>query len=368
MKKSIIYFLVFSLFSCTQKEEKFNKIKIEISGLGNDITYVLNKKDSIFKSKNEIVFTVPKINEPKEYSLQIFRDSLKKPIEFFSFWYENKDVKIVGKWDEKEKYITPLNIYGGDLQDISSKFNAVFGMYENVTLKLFKSGKSKKEIDIAFSKIKDSIYSGIIKLAFTKPNNRISLKYVTKTVTSKISQDSLELYYTKLDESLKKSKNGVSLKEIINTTKLKIGDAVKDFTAIDVNGKEVHLFDFKGKIILLDFWASWCKPCHQQNKEEFVDLYKRFKDKGLVMISFSVDKKNKEKAWKLASKKDSITWVSVSNLKGSASNPITYQYGVKSFPHSFLINKEGVIVNSFLDYNKGQHKIEKAIVKLLNKK
>ena len=92
---------------------------------------------------------------------------------------------------------------------------------------------------------------------------------------------------------------------------------------------------------------------------------KKYKDQGLTIISYSIDKKSAESSWKAASIKDNIDWVNITNLKGF-SDPIAGQYSISSIPNSFLINKEGIIVKSFKGYKKGSNKIEKEIKKLLD--
>lgn len=364
MKKSIIYFLGLILVSCTQKEEKQYKIDIDLSGFGNETTLVLNKKDSIKSGDKNIVFSVPKIKAAKEYSIQVFTDSLKKPLTGFSFWFENVDVSVKGNWSSEKKDFTKMTFEGGEFQRIENSFSAVFEKFGKVAKELFASGKPKKEIERTFDDLKKSIKNDFVNLSFKNPDNIISLsKFLT--FGTHISKDSITLYYNNLGDILKKSKKGKLLKKLSITKKLQIGDKAENFTAFNIEGKEIQLSDFKGKVILLDFWASWCKPCREQNKEEFVDLYKKYKDEDLIIISYSLDKKSEEKEWKNATKKDSITWVSISNLKGWGDDSLAFQYSVEAVPNSFLIDRNGIIVNSFLDYKKGQHLIEDAIVKLL---
>ncbi len=363
MKNYIKCLLLFLLISCSQEGEKY-KISIDLTGFENEVTLVLNKADTI-KMTNELVhFSVSKIKEPKKYSIQIFKDSIKKPLTVISFWYENVDVLIKGIWSPQKKHLIENVFVGGKLQSVENSFTAIFEKYGKITDQLFASKRPRKEIGKVFEGIKKSIKKDFVNLSFKKPNNIISLSKIV-TYSSEISKDSILLYYNSLSNELKKNKKGVLLKKLSSTKKLQIGGTIENFTAFDTKGNKMSLFDYKGKIILLDFWASWCKPCHQQNKDEFVGLYKKYKEKGLVIISYSLDKENKEKAWKLATKKDSITWVSISNLRGWENDPLAFQYSVKAVPNSFLINREGVIVNSFLDYKKGQHHIEDAIIKLL---
>lgn len=117
-----------------------------------------------------------------------------------------------------------------------------------------------------------------------------------------------------------------------------------NFTLLDQEGKMVALSDFKGKLVLLDFWASWCGPCRQENPN-IVEAYTKYKNekftngKGFVVLSVSLDRA--EEPWKSAILKDNLKWSGhVWDKKGEVTN----KYGVRSIPHSFLIDGDGKIV------------------------
>ncbi|HZH86657.1 MAG TPA: TlpA disulfide reductase family protein [Brumimicrobium sp.] len=124
----------------------------------------------------------------------------------------------------------------------------------------------------------------------------------------------------------------------------KNGMRAMNFTLLDQKGKMVALSDYKGQIVLLDFWASWCGPCRQENPN-IVEAYNKYKNskfangKGFVVLSVSLDKN--EDAWKQAIIKDKLSWSGhVWDKKGEVTN----KYGVRSIPHSFLIDGDGNIV------------------------
>jgi len=108
----------------------------------------------------------------------------------------------------------------------------------------------------------------------------------------------------------------------------------------DKDGKIVHLSDFKGKYVLVDFWASWCGPCRKENPN-VVAAYKKYHDKGFEVLGVSLDS-NKE-SWLKAVAADGLTWTHVSDLKGWA-NAAAAEYGVKAVPASFLIGPDGKVV------------------------
>ncbi len=125
----------------------------------------------------------------------------------------------------------------------------------------------------------------------------------------------------------------------------KVGDLPPDIKLKDTNGKELSLHSLKGKVVLLDFWASWCGPCRKENPN-VVGAYNKFKDKGFTVFSVSLDS-NKDQ-WIAAIKKDGLLWENhVSDLKGWNSDAAKL-YGVRGIPAAFLLDKTGKIVGTNL--------------------
>ncbi|MBO9701231.1 MAG: AhpC/TSA family protein [Sporocytophaga sp.] len=123
-------------------------------------------------------------------------------------------------------------------------------------------------------------------------------------------------------------------------SKVGVGKKAPEIALPNPNGKIIKLSDFKGKYVMIDFWASWCGPCRMENPH-VVELYKKYKDKGFTILGVSLDE-DKEK-WKNAIMKDGLVWEQVSDLKGwgSSVNPV---YEVQAIPLTYLIDKEGIII------------------------
>jgi thiol-disulfide isomerase/thioredoxin len=136
--------------------------------------------------------------------------------------------------------------------------------------------------------------------------------------------------------------------------------AAPEIALKDPNGNELRLSALKGKVVLVDFWASWCGPCRKENPN-VVRLYKKFKAKGFEIFSVSLDQD--PKAWKDAIAKDGLIWPNhVSDLMGWQT-PLTQQYGFQSIPYTVLLNRDGNIIGVGLRGEQLERKLEEVLSK-----
>lgn len=126
-----------------------------------------------------------------------------------------------------------------------------------------------------------------------------------------------------------------------------------------VSGDTIRLSSLKGKVVLLDFWASWCGPCRSSNKS-LAKLYPKYKDKGFEIFAVSMD--NEKQDWQNAIKKDKVNWLQV-NAPGGWENATALQWRVEALPTSYLIDKEGKLIAMDLE---GKN-LEKVLKELIDK-
>jgi peroxiredoxin len=122
-------------------------------------------------------------------------------------------------------------------------------------------------------------------------------------------------------------------------SQMRTGQNATDLSLPDLNGKMVTLTDLKGKVVLIDFWASWCGPC-RHNNPRLLKLYKKYHDKGFEIYGISLDEDID--SWKKAVHQDKLIWIQVIDDKGWAASSASI-YGVDYIPSSFLIDRQGVI-------------------------
>jgi len=209
----------------------------------------------------------------------------------------------------------------------------------------------EKRMDTAFtSPIYADEHTAVLQLkeldkqfAKENPDNYGSLLALAEAGGTNIDASVIGPLYDGLSARLQHTEDGKRLADKIETArKTGIGATAPDFTQNDTSSKPVKLSDFRGKYVLLDFWASWCGPCRKENPN-YVKAYQLYKGKNFTLLSVSLDRPGEKDAWLAAIRKDSLEWTQVSDLKYWY-NEVAKLYDIRAVPQNFLIDPNGKII------------------------
>jgi peroxiredoxin len=241
---------------------------------------------------------------------------------------------------------TPLNKDNTELElalkPLTKKHSAIADKYDTLTPQQQEDVTFTDPIKVATDAILKQMEP--IKFAFIKshPDSYISLLTLNRMVNHadfSLVADA----YNSLSVANKISALGKTMEATINSAKQsQVGVMAANFELITSTGKKVKLADFKGKYLLIDFWASWCLPCRQENPN-VVAAFKKYNSKKFTVLSISIDSKTGRQAWLQAIKTDKLPWAQAIDHYNAAAS-VKNLYGVTTIPANVLIDPAGKIV------------------------
>jgi peroxiredoxin len=282
-----------------------------------------------------------------------------KGVDFFKVAANEKEYVIIAKNGDQIKLSADLNdqsmsynLSGAEEADklqtlntfrnkYTAKMNAIQAKFEQQV----ESQPDKREAIAAqlrpeLAQVSDEMVNFILKFANENPKSLTSFYAMNSLNPADYEKEFIE-YSDKIKSNFNDNQSVTDF--LVRMAKLKsvqIGQMAPAFTMNSIDGKTISLADFKGKYVLLDFWASWCMPCRQENPN-VVKAYNTYKDKNFTVFSVSLDKD--PKAWAQAVAADKLTWAHGSELK-DFEGPTVRLYQVEAIPSSFILNPEGKIV------------------------
>lgn len=269
------------------------------------------------------------------------------------YFPENEDMKAVLYKDS----IQASRVTGGKQNKAYSEYVTKMGEFnerKQASIEAFRNAQQQNDAAAAAKVQSDNLNlmgeETKYKKEFLSKHDKslFSIMLVAEMVgRGEISTSDAQKYLTDLSPELEATDMTQELKAKLETMgKAEIGTKAPEFSAPSPDGKNIALSETLGKYTIIDFWASWCRPCRVENPN-VVKVYKKYHDKGLNIISVSLDKADQKDKWLQAIKDDEMDWFHVSNLQ-FWSDPIAQQYSVRSIPATFLLDENGIIIDKNL--------------------
>ena len=210
----------------------------------------------------------------------------------------------------------------------------------NAAKDIAKRDRVEASIDSLDEVMKEAVMGDLIR---KNPSSPVAFLALQQYAGWDLNSDKIEPLFNSLPEAVRAYPSVKSFKEQLETAKLTgIGRVAPEFTQNDTLDQPVQLSSFKGRYLLIDFWASWCGPCRQENPN-VVKVFNQYKDKNFHILGISLDRAGQKDKWMKAIHDDNLTWSHVSDLK-FWDNAVSKQYGIRAIPQNLLLDPAGKII------------------------
>ena len=273
---------------------------------------------------------LPVVIEPGTITVEAKKDSIQKA-----------SIKGTKSNQDVSRFLEEVRTFNQALQEIS---------FELRNAMLSKDSLNISDLQEQYDDIVVKIADFEINFIKENPDSYVSSLILEQRVTSgQIDKTEAQDLFDQLDSKIQMTKSAQNILELLRQKELqeeanietpRVGDVAPDFKAPSPNGELVSLDQAKGKFTVIDFWASWCKPCRNQSPA-LVELYNTYKSQDVKIVSVSLDRSRK--LWLDAIEDDGLNWTHVSNLR-HWQDPVAEKYNVRSIPELFLIDDNGTVI------------------------
>lgn len=376
--KKILSLLLLLLPVLIMAQEGFT-VKAKFDQLGTNkvkASYYKNGKytnDTLVANKKGVVLWEGKVDEPQIVRMEVLDSSLILRVgkaasapPFLMFVLTNAAVTITG--DAKEAYAASIKSKDKEIAD--------YEVYRKDEIAFNRATwEIQKELNRKLN-AKDTAGNAVLmaKLAvLRKENQQTRMRFIDAHPASfssilmltnlflVMSNEDMYRRYSAIDQRYKDTKAYTSLGlKVESNRRTAIGQPMIQFSLVGVDGKQVNTADLKGKVVLLDFWGSWCVPCRKSHPA-LKALYAKYKSKGLEIVgisneAFSAGKTKQQQidSWKTAIKEDGIDWLHV--LNDAEINDLAKSHDINGYPTKFLIDRNGKFILKILGTSEALHK------------